>query len=78
MPKPKKPIIIRQIKGGIGQQGYGYTWRAYGVNNAGKEFWLIDRRYAVLYPLDASTEKQLRRLCTKQYPKHPITTLEKE
>lgn len=67
-----KPIIIREIRDGICQQGIGRTWRAYGLNEAGREFTLLDQRYLVFYPLDASTEKQIRALCAKQYPGHEI------
>jgi hypothetical protein len=66
--------MIREINDGICQQGPCKIWRAYGVNDAGREFALIDLRYDVAYPLDASTEKQIRRLCAKQYAKHPVKT----
>ena len=69
----KRPIIIREIRDGLGCQGYGYIWRAYGLTKGSrKEFQLPDNRYDVLYPLDASNEKSLRRLCAKQFPGHPV------
>ncbi len=68
----KKPIIIKQVSDGLCGQGYVKIWRAYGINDQEKEFWLVDNRYDCLYPLDASTEKQLIKLCNKQYPNHPI------
>jgi len=67
-----KPIIIREIPDGICGQGIGRTWRAYGLTETGNRFQLPDSRYAVLYPLDASTESEIRRLCARQYPNHPI------
>jgi len=67
-----RPIIIKEISDGLCVDGPGLIWRAYGINKKGKEFQLPDNRYDTLYPLDASTEKQLRTLIKRQYPNHPI------